>query len=210
MTGSMPAVATPGSAQGSRVSISRRDRLKKSHGAPYAPSDNPRKLYGLALKPESQIEPWLAHRPHALLVGVSERRGSSTQGNMDRNLTSFVARQMHCKQRGSWRKGLNVETSLTPPSQGKKCLLTFPFIEPGKREEQLLAAVGSRAASAERAHQDEKDRPSNPVPAFTSGAGLLNTSVQRGRATGRDAGRRRRPSRSAVPWSGWLFRARSG
>jgi hypothetical protein len=62
------------------------------------------------------------------------RRGSSTQGNMYRNLTSLLVPEMRCKQPGSWRKGLNDENSLAPPSQGKNFLLTFPFIEPVRRK----------------------------------------------------------------------------
>src|SRR5437870_3592128 len=53
------------------------------------------------------------------------------------NTTPSAARARRCQPYGSWRKGLNVENRLTPPSWGKNFLLTFPFIEPVHRPEQL-------------------------------------------------------------------------
>jgi hypothetical protein len=61
----------------------------KSHGPPYVPSDNAKEAKA-RLPPRSQIEPWLAHRPRILLVGVYQRQGSRSQGNMYSNPTSLV------------------------------------------------------------------------------------------------------------------------
>src|SRR5713101_10078518 len=80
-----------------------------------------------------------------LLVGVSERPGSSTQPSWTQWSTSSAAQEMRYKQQGSWRKGLNAENKLTPPSLGKNFLLTFPFIEPAHpRVSRGTVAVGIR------------------------------------------------------------------
>src|SRR5262249_40116023 len=50
------------------------------------------------------------------------------------NSTFSAARARPRKRHGSWRKGLNVENTLTSPSRGENFLLTFPFIEPVRHD----------------------------------------------------------------------------
>src|SRR6516225_7109578 len=79
---------------------------------------------------ESQIEPWLAHRPQFLLVGVSQRRSGLDAVPMCPNFTSSTAQARRCQRPRPWPKGLNAANRLTLAAKGKNFLLTFPLIEP--------------------------------------------------------------------------------
>src|SRR5215467_3992678 len=79
---------------------------------------------------ESQIEPWLAHRPQVLLVGVSSRRSGFDAVPMCPNFTSSTAQARRCQRPRPWPKGLNAANKLTLAAKGKNFLLTFPLIEP--------------------------------------------------------------------------------
>ena len=100
---------------------------------------------------KSQIEPWLAHRPTFLLVGVSEGEAVRRKAMRDACITSPAALQRRTCERLVWRKGLNAENLPSPPSQGKNILLTFPFIEPAQRNNTtLLSQVNFFTASCPR------------------------------------------------------------
>src|SRR5450631_1302760 len=82
------------------------------------------------LRQKSQIEPWLAHRPQILLVGVSVWHRQFDADTMCPTTPSAALLLLKAKDHRR-RKGLNDENYLSPASRERCFLLTLPFIEPG-------------------------------------------------------------------------------
>src|SRR5450432_3063440 len=95
------------------------------------------------LRQKSQIEPWLAHRPQILLVGVSVWHRQFDADTMYPTTPSAALLLLKAKDHRR-RKGLNDENYLSPASRERCFLLTLPFIEPGQKTSSLSLAPAIR------------------------------------------------------------------
>src|SRR5450432_2120365 len=92
------------------------------------------------LRQKSQIEPWLAHRPQILLVGVSVWHRQFDADTMYPTTPSAALLLLKAKDHRR-RKGLNDENYLSPASRERCFLLTLPFIEPAYRYKIVPAKI---------------------------------------------------------------------
>src|SRR5471030_632240 len=98
-------------------------------GHPMPPRTTPKSCKAWPLRQKSQIEPWLAHRPQILLVGVSVWHRQFDADTMYPTTPSAALLLLKAKDHRR-RKGLNDENYLSPASRERCFLLTLPFIEP--------------------------------------------------------------------------------
>ena len=119
------------------------------------------------LRQKSQIEPWLAHRPQILLVGVSVWHRQFDADTMYPTTPSAALLLLKAKDHRR-RKGLNDENYLSPASRERCFLLTLPFIEPARRDDFVgLVTRGSRQDGESPAVRDScatSDEASPPSP----------------------------------------------
>ena len=101
-------------------------------GHPMPPRTTQKSCKAWPLRQKSQIEPWLAHRPQILLVGVSVWHRQFDADIMHPTQTLSAALLLLKAKDHRRRKGLNDENYLSPASWEKCFLLTFPFIEPAQ------------------------------------------------------------------------------
>src|SRR5471030_1131542 len=92
------------------------------------------------LRQKSQIEPWLAHRPQILLVGVSVWHRQFDADTMYPTTPSAALLLLKAKDHRR-RKGLNDENYLSPPSRERCFLLTLPL-------QKLLSCLSLRDLEA--------------------------------------------------------------
>src|SRR5471032_3047366 len=100
-------------------------------GHPMPPRTTQKSCKAWPLRQKSQIEPWLAHRPQILLVGVSVWHRQFDADTMYPTTPSAALLLLKAKDHRR-RKGLNDENYLSPASRERCFLLTLPFIEPGR------------------------------------------------------------------------------
>src|SRR5476651_948538 len=113
-------------------------------GHPMPPRTTQKSCKAWPLRQKSQIEPWLAHRPQILLVGVSVWHRQFDADTMYPTTPSAALLLLKAKDHRR-RKGLNDENYLSPASWEKCFLLTFPFIEPAPLQHSTLCYFFTRS-----------------------------------------------------------------